>query len=60
MDYGLPFPIELVFLLIVLPIAFAYLGSVGGVALICLKNVWKKLTLRWRCGRPTPPERPVR
>jgi hypothetical protein len=43
MDYGLPFPIEVVFLLLVLPIAFAYLISVAGVGMMFLRKLARKL-----------------
>jgi hypothetical protein len=46
MDYGLPFLIEIVFLLIVLPVAFAYLASVAGVAWLSLRKAWKRLACR--------------
>ncbi|HWA13978.1 MAG TPA: hypothetical protein VHA15_12865 [Burkholderiales bacterium] len=53
MDHGLPFPIEIVFLLIVLPVAFAYLGSVAGVAWLALRKAWNRLV-----SRENPPQAP--
>jgi hypothetical protein len=55
MDYSLPFPIEIVFLLIVLPIAFAYLASVAGVLWLGLRKAWKKLSSRGKASSATHP-----
>jgi hypothetical protein len=49
---GLPFPIEIVFLLLVLPIGFAYLVSVAGVGLLCLRRSARALVVRLRLRVP--------
>jgi len=46
MGTRLPFAIEIVFLVLVLPIAFAYLASVAGVAALCVRTTLRKYIFR--------------
>lgn len=46
MGARLPFAIEIVFLVLVLPIAFAYLFSIAGVALMCVRTTLRSLFFR--------------
>lgn len=55
MDTRLPFPVEIVFLLLVLPIVFAYLFSVAGVALIFARTALRNLASRLRSPRSRTP-----
>jgi hypothetical protein len=55
MEDALPFPIKMVFLWLVLPVAFVYLLSVTGIALLFLNRVLRRLVSRFR---PTTPTRP--
>ena len=50
MDVRLPFAIEIVFLVLVLPIAFAYLFSIVGVAVMCARTTFRRLI--YRVSRP--------
>lgn len=43
-----PFAIEMAFLLLVLPVAFAYLCSLAGVAILCVRAVLRTLAFRLR------------
>ena len=52
MGARLPFAIEIVFLVLVLPIAFAYLFSIAGVALMCVRTTLRSLFFR-HYHRPT-------
>lgn len=55
MSTRLPFAIEIVFLVLILPIAFAYLFSIAGVAALCLRTALRKHIFRDRPARPRPP-----
>ena len=59
MDVRLPFAIEIVFLVLVLPIAFAYLFSIAGVAVMCARTTFRRLTFRISEAhrRPATPDR---
>jgi hypothetical protein len=54
---GLPFPIEVAFLELVLPIAFAYVFSVASVVTMSTRAALKTLASRMRRSRgyPTAP-----
>ncbi len=55
MGTRLPFAIEIVFLVLILPIAFAYLASVAGVAALCVRTALRKHVFRHRPPRPRDP-----
>lgn len=52
MGTRLPFVIEIVFLVLVLPIVFAYLASIAGVAALCIRTALRKHIFRDRPARP--------
>ncbi|HEX7810311.1 MAG TPA: hypothetical protein VF460_00260 [Burkholderiales bacterium] len=54
MATGLPFSIEVVFLVLVLPLAFAYLISIAGLAVMCLRTALRKLVFRFHTPRSRP------
>lgn len=56
---GLPFPIKVAFLVLVLPIAFAYLLSLAGIVAIAARAALRNLAALPRHGRgdPTTPTR---
>jgi hypothetical protein len=57
MGTGVPFIFQIV-LLLVLPLAFAYLISVAGLVLISLRAILKNLPLRPRRAQPDFPSVP--
>ena len=59
MDVRLPFAIENVFLVLVLPIAFAYLFSIAGVAVMFIRTAFRRLIFRVSRPhrRPATPDR---
>jgi hypothetical protein len=53
---GLPYPIKVAFLVLVLPVVFAYLLSVAGVVALAARTALKNLAARLRRrGDPTAP-----
>lgn len=48
MGTRLPFAIETVFLVLVLPVACAYLLSLAGITGLCLRTAWRRLICRLR------------
>jgi hypothetical protein len=59
MGTGLPLPIEIAFLVLVLPLVFAYLFSVAGIVAISARAALRNLASRLRHSRgdPTAPTR---
>jgi hypothetical protein len=54
MGTHLPFAIEIVFLMLVLPIAFAYLFSIAGVAVMCACTTFRRLIFRLSLAHRRP------
>ncbi len=55
MDDSLPFPLKLALLMLVLPLAFAYLGALAGVFFLFGRNTLGKLNARFRTPVHGPP-----
>ena len=49
-----PFAIEIVVLVLILPLAFAYLLSITGIAAICLRTAMRRLLFRLNPPPPGP------
>jgi hypothetical protein len=57
MEDPLPFPLKLALLMVVLPLAFAYLGALAGVIFLFARRALGRLNARFRAPVHGPPHK---